>query len=159
MDYVLSYADLPKIHIAVALFIAVLIFMIYQGKIHERIAASVIMAWVFIVLSLTILSRTPYEGKHFDFTPFWERGYFSAENKLNIFLLMPVGLLLPLLHKKWYEVFLTGLFCTCSIEVLQYLTKTGWFDINDIMINEFGVIVGYIVGWVLWKIGQWIWRH
>lgn len=77
MDYVLSYTDLLKIHIAVALFIAVLTFMIYQGKIHERIAASIIMAWVFIVLSLTILSRTPYEGKHFDFTPFWVRGYFS----------------------------------------------------------------------------------
>lgn len=148
MDYLLSAADYSKLHLEILLFIGIFEFVISDGKFREKIAKSLLICWIYLVLAMTILSRDPYEGIHFDFIPFWKRGYFSVENRLNIFLLMPIGFLLPMLKKKWWQVFLIGLFCTLSIETLQYITKTGWFDINDIMFNELGIIIG----WGIYKI-------
>ena len=62
----------------------------------------------------------------------------------NIVLLIPIGFLLPLVYpgllKKFFLLsFVPGL----AIEVLQIVLRVGIFDIDDIILNGLGVMIGY----------------
>lgn len=65
----------------------------------------------------------------------------------NSFLFSPIGIVLPLLYKKFDSfkiIFLTGLMTTLSIEFIQIFIKRS-VDIDDIILNTIGVIIGYIL--------------
>ena len=66
---------------------------------------------------------------------------------LNIFLFLPLGVMLPFLWKKYNRLADTLLFAfgmSLSIEVLQILTYRAT-DINDLIANTLGAIVGYFI--------------
>jgi len=65
---------------------------------------------------------------------------------LNVLLFMPLGILLPLLWKRYpglKETVLFGLVMSASIELLQILTYRAT-DINDIIANTLGTALGYL---------------
>ena len=66
---------------------------------------------------------------------------------LNIILFIPLGIMLPFLWKG-YKTFKTtlifGFFMSLAIELLQILTYRAT-DINDIIANTFGTVLGYFV--------------
>ncbi|MEY2836509.1 MAG: hypothetical protein RLZZ557_2171 [Bacteroidota bacterium] len=74
----------------------------------------------------------------------------------NIVLLIPFGLIVPAIYRPMR--FLTmllwaSLFCF-SIESIQALLKIGIFDIDDVILNGLGVMIGYAMHWwmpVLWQ--------
>jgi len=63
----------------------------------------------------------------------------------NIGLLVPIGLLLPLVFRNltWQRALLVAVLSSFSIEVMQVLFQVGIFDIDDVMLNALGVMVGY----------------
>ncbi|MDT3765842.1 VanZ family protein [Priestia filamentosa] len=71
----------------------------------------------------------------------------------NVIPFIPFGFLAPLLFKR-AAYFKTGflLFITpiLGIEIIQFLSLTGVFDIDDIILNMMGVCIGYLI-WNLTK--------
>lgn len=66
----------------------------------------------------------------------------------NCLWFMPLGILLPTLYarqRKLWRVMLTGALVSISIEGLQYLLCTGVTDIDDVILNTLGSIMGYLV--------------
>jgi glycopeptide antibiotics resistance protein len=65
----------------------------------------------------------------------------------NIILFIPFGFLLAFGHQiiKWKKVLLIGLFVGVSLELLQVICKSGIFDIDDIILNFLGVVLGYLL--------------
>ena len=66
----------------------------------------------------------------------------------NIALLAPFGLLLPLIRYQRLSVFrilLYALLFSVSIEIIQYLTGLGEADIDDVILNVSGALIGYAV--------------
>lgn len=66
----------------------------------------------------------------------------------NIAAFIPMGFLLPLVFtrlNKFFGIFTVVLSATVSIEVLQYITGTGTTDIDDVILNVTGGIVGYLM--------------
>ncbi len=65
----------------------------------------------------------------------------------NIIAFAPFGFLLPLLDKKYrkffYTAFLCLLFSSC-VETIQLFLRVGIFDVDDIMMNTFGGVLGYL---------------
>lgn len=63
----------------------------------------------------------------------------------NVVLLVPVGLLLPFVIKNlnWKTSFLLAIAAGLLIEGLQVLLQVGIFDIDDVILNALGVMVGY----------------
>ena len=43
------------------------------------------------------------------------------------------------------KVFSVGFLSVILIEVFQFITKLGSFDVDDIMLNSIGIIVGYVL--------------
>jgi len=65
----------------------------------------------------------------------------------NVLLFIPAGWLLPAIFKPFRGYFKFFTLCTLlilSIELIQILTLLGYFDIDDVILNLFGLSVGYI---------------
>lgn len=66
----------------------------------------------------------------------------------NIFLFSPLGFLLPMVNHrkdKLYQVTLNAFALSFLIEVVQLVLAIGRFDIDDLILNTFGAILGYLV--------------
>ena len=65
---------------------------------------------------------------------------------LNILLFVPFGYLLPMLlpHFRWWQVILIGIISSFCIELLQFLTRLGYADIDDLINNTLGAAIGWL---------------
>ena len=66
----------------------------------------------------------------------------------NVLLFIPLGFGIPLLfknHNKLGKITFYGFAASLSIESLQYLTRTNFTDIDDVIFNTFGAILGFII--------------
>lgn len=65
----------------------------------------------------------------------------------NIIGFVPFGVILPLLSKRFRlfkKVMLTSLYLSLTFELIQLVFKFGSFDVDDLILNTFGGILGYI---------------
>ncbi len=68
----------------------------------------------------------------------------------NIMLFVPFGIILFNIGvQNRPKAFLTGLLCSFIIESLQILTYVGNFDVDDIIWNTTGTLIGFVV-WQEW---------
>ncbi len=66
----------------------------------------------------------------------------------NILVLLPLGLLLPLLfrsYRKFSKTLRTVILSTVLVEVTQATFRIGQFDVDDIILNTFGGLLGYLL--------------
>ncbi len=64
----------------------------------------------------------------------------------NMIAFMPFGFILPMLclsNRRWYIVTALSLLCSLMIESLQLVTRRGSFDVDDLMLNTLGGLLGY----------------
>lgn len=96
-------------------------------------------------LKMTLRFAHPIFNPHINLIPF--KDGFTIENLLNIVLFMPLGFFLPTLWEKYRNIWSTfyyGLFLTLFIEVGQLFVDRET-DINDLMMNTIGAIVGWVI--------------
>ena len=73
---------------------------------------------------------------------------FDISGILNIIFFMPLGFLLPTLWKKYRSFLKTlsyGIIFSFIIEIGQLFTKNRATDINDLIMNTLGTILGWII--------------
>ena len=67
---------------------------------------------------------------------------------LNILLFVPFGYMLPCIFSKLQKapwgVVLIGVVCSLLTEIVQHVTNLGWFDLDDLLNNTIGCIVGVV---------------
>ena len=77
---------------------------------------------------------------------------YAREVFLNILLYIPMGYLLPFIFKPMrYSVTactLAGFLCSCATEYAQLRWGLGCFQVDDIVNNTIGCLIGFIVGTV-----------
>jgi glycopeptide antibiotics resistance protein len=64
----------------------------------------------------------------------------------NVVGFMPFGFFLPIVSRrgrKWYNTFFLGFFLSLCIEVTQLVFKVGSFDVDDLLLNTIGGILGF----------------
>lgn len=79
---------------------------------------------------------------HFNFD-IWFKNLFG-----NIVLFMPIGLFLPLLNKKYSRGIVlaaASILLITIVELTQMLTRVGSFDIDDIILNTLGALLGLMM--------------
>ena len=114
----------------------------------NKIKVMRIIWWIYIVL-LFLVVVIKFRGS---FGELRERmNYYSMENTIN-YNLVPFGFLLPIAYKRinsFVKVFSVGFLSVILIEVFQFITKLGSFDVDDIMLNSIGIIIGYFLIWLV----------
>lgn len=66
----------------------------------------------------------------------------------NVVCFIPFGIILPLTSdkvRKWYKVTLLMVLFSFFVEVLQLVFRIGSFDVDDIFLNVWGAVIGYII--------------
>jgi len=121
------------------------------------LAALVLALWLIGGLLLTLQPAHPLPGQVVDdnFAPFhtlaiywrnlgsefWMRNLFG-----NLLLLMPLGLLgpfaLPTLD-RWWRIALLALLMSMAIELIQLVVPDRSADIDDVIVNVTGALLGY----------------
>lgn len=90
---------------------------------------------------------------------FGEQGFIIAGVNLagNIALLVPVGLLAPLVFKNltWQKALVLATAAGLTLEIMQAVLQIGIFDIDDVILNALGVMAGY---WAFVLIAKWMRR-
>lgn len=110
--------------------------------------------------------RTMDSGYRYNLEPFkeikrfwnnWDSlGWKSVVTNLigNIVAFAPFGFFLPILCKKGRNFFWCVLASACfslAVETVQLITKVGAFDVDDILLNAFGGLLGYLGYYLVWK--------
>jgi glycopeptide antibiotics resistance protein len=74
--------------------------------------------------------------------------YLVAKNILgNVIGFIPLGILLPLLSvrlKRMDKTIVTVFLISLTFETIQLLFNLGVFDVDDLILNTFGGVIGYI---------------
>ncbi len=73
----------------------------------------------------------------------------------NIFAFAPFGFMLPIIsnqNRKFWNVTFLSLEFSLTVELIQLLFKVGIFDVDDIIMNTIGGMIGYLCFFIAYKI-------
>lgn len=65
----------------------------------------------------------------------------------NILLFLPYGVLVPMIwkvYRRFWNLGLLAFITSTSIELLQLITRRGFFELDDIVLNTAGAVIGYL---------------
>ena len=118
----------------------------------EKIYIGVMSSYIFMVISLTLLSREPgvYQAVDltmFDVSPLLPVLYI-AHYLENLVMLMPLGFMLPIGVRMFRNPIFgmtAGFFASSCIEFAQYYTRLGTFAPDDILANSIGSAIGFVI--------------
>ncbi len=143
--------------------LAVALFVRHDPSRRQRWAIAAVCGALGIYLCaylwLTFLCREPKAEQPFSLIPFESYRYaldgfrvvhLSAFRQiiLNILLYVPLGLLLPFLlrlcgiSRPWRTSALIALGLTCLTELIQFITKLGMCEADDLIDNMLGFMIG-----------------
>ncbi len=120
----------------------------------KDISTALLGVVVALILWITILSRETLIGMPITYPPFHalvsflkeiQKGRIGANFLGNIVLFIPVGALLPEVTgwKKMWELVIAGVGLSLMIETIQLITSRGCFDLDDVLLNGLGTVMGY----------------
>lgn len=145
------YSTLIEI-IAAAFF--VIPIMIVQDRIffhNKKRTVIYIIFGLYVVAILALVGFPNMRSRNIDFSinviPFIDMASDSVNACLNVLLFVPYGFLLPVLWSKFRSVkecAIIGLVTSCIIEISQIFTFRTT-DINDLITNTIGAVLGYYI--------------
>lgn len=124
-----------------------------------------LISTIILILFFTFIIRETFEVRHVGsrgimLIPFRELySLFTSPNHsfyfwqivLNVILFIPFGFMLSCYLYKYHRpqhlflpILLSGLFVSVSVELLQYLTSRGLTEIDDVMNNTVGAMIGWL---------------
>lgn len=109
------------------------------------------ITYMYCVLQLTILSREPgnYGEVDWRFLVRWnENDAQKAFLLANIIMFIPFGVLLPMFGKTMSHILIAlpiALACSVSIETLQLKYQLGFCQLDDVVANSAGFLIGFLI--------------
>lgn len=138
--------------------------------------------WIFFIYLVAVANLTLFKHGVFEFPiylnrlpfrlnliPFvetfkmltdgWVVAYSWYQVIANILVFVPLGFLAPLLFKslnKWWHILMVGCCGSLLIEGFQILTPQNVVDIDDLIFNTLGAMVGYVVYLIFIKLVKYL---
>lgn len=143
---------------AAAVFLIPIFLYLHKTRLHSRrtgIIAFLFALYLCAVYAMAGLPNVLYIrfDPHFNFRPFLYM-FSDVTSVLNVLMFLPLGFFLPVLRAKFRTFRATvsfGFVMSAFIELAQIFTKRAT-DINDLMTNTLGTILGYWIAKVLLKL-------
>ena len=134
----------------------IVFWAVNRKKAAHSIVWLLFFEFVFLVLGMTVLYRHA-DSKAVVYSPFWS--YVSVwryrnnevlhEIILNVLLFVPIGFLWGLQSSKWpkkwqwLSTIILGVCLSAVIELLQYFLKKGCVELDDVIHNTLGCLIGF----------------
>ena len=72
----------------------------------------------------------------------------AIQNIKNILVFIPFGILFPV--KRWNVTLIAVLAFSVSIELIQYAFALGWCEVDDVISNAVGAMIGFGL-WIIFR--------
>ncbi len=119
----------------------------------------VVFAAALIYLTFIYGGRGRHAGIEFEFKPsFWEAikkshyGAVAHASLMNLLLFVPLGYLLPQFKEirftrelRWWQTLIIAFAVSLTIELLQLVLHRGTFQLDDLVRNTEGGVVGFVL--------------
>ena len=161
------YPKWSKIELITVIIVMIISFIILERyyKKNKITKTQMCFSILFIIYLLhvygsTVFSRLPSTRKY-QLEVFWSwkeilnsmnttypKYELLLENILNVIMLLPLGIFLPLVYGKkidWKVGLLIGFCISFSIELMQLVLCRGMFDVDDIIHNSLGFLMGILI--------------
>ena len=112
----------------------------------KKLTVGLLIIYVVIILSVTMLFREPFNGQHFQTQLFWSYEVWEIQKRQiieNVLLFLPFGLIAGCLW-KWKGI-LVGAGVSLLVELLQLISERGLFEFDDIVHNTLGTLIGVCI--------------
>lgn len=135
-----------------------LFWVLNDHKFHDMkrsilyLCFAVYIAAMYAAVGLPDITYYRYSPR-FNWKPFLYMFSAWETTLLNVLLFLPLGLLLPILWKTFkspVRTILLGFTLSLAVELLQIFTYRAT-DVNDLITNTFGTILGYLMGIITLK--------
>lgn len=132
-------------------------------KARKGVMITLLSEYIFFLLCATIFCRSVRDSMKYNLIPFWSYGEIAnggkeafilmMDNIQNLFILMPMGLLLGLIimGRRWWKAALIGFVFSSFIELSQLVFRRGFCEWDDVIHNTLGCIFGYGIGVLIIK--------
>lgn len=158
------WSKIELITVFIVMIISLIILQRYykKDKITKKqmFFSILLVVYVLHVYGSTVFSRLP--GKRiYKLELFWSwkeiissmttsfpKYELLLENILNVIMLLPIGIFLPLVCGKkinWKIGLFIGFCISFSIEFMQLILCRGMFDVDDIIHNSLGFLIGILI--------------
>ncbi|MBR1918128.1 MAG: VanZ family protein [Spirochaetales bacterium] len=176
MDYLVSTISpvklLPSYLAAIAVLVIslVIVWKIKDDTIPDNVwAFPFLAATMIMILSETLLCREAGSEFQYIVKPFYSYIQLvkgdesrSGEIALNILMMIPFGLFLGIFIsidlEFWdfhlFQTVISGFIFSLLIELVQLISKRGTFEIDDMINNTIGALIGYLLALVLMRIKE-----
>ena len=124
-----------------------------HGPIKLLFFVIIFLSYIFFIVWITLLKRTPGTDRRIITDIFWSfKLWFKGSKRgrrevvqyiKNILLFIPYGLLFPSKDKGWRMIVITAIILSGVIEMFQYVFVLGWCELDDVISNAVGAIIGY----------------
>lgn len=132
----------------------------HRMKKTQALLTMILLLFLGIVFGSTVFTRT-VTTRQYKLMPFWSwkeiilshDWSLLQENLLNCILLLPMGVLLPLVLDRKIKLrtsFGMGVLVSFIIELSQLIFKRGLFEWDDMIHNGLGCMLGTAIVNVLW---------
>lgn len=124
-----------------------------------------LVEYVALIYCSTVFFRPTGKVATYDYKPFWSyQAYLDGrepnaliENYANMLVFVPVGLLLGFTIKRtsYVRVAIIGVCISIGIELLQLIYKKGFSELDDVMHNTLGCMLGYgLFRMISWRVNK-----
>lgn len=156
-QYITNLINNIPITIYVVLILLLCVGMIFFLSLHgnkRKIYSCrlLLFEFIFLLCCSTIIFRSSNNVQGFNFIPFWSywaiyegEKMILPENVLNIVVFMPIGLLsgCAFRNTSFRKVALVGCGISFMIEIIQFSLNRGFTELDDVMHNTLGCMIGY----------------
>lgn len=98
---------------------------------------------VFLIFYITLLRRAPGYNENIRLhLKLWPNAGVWAGNLLNLILYVPIGWTVQRLKTDRKKIVAAAFLLSVCCEELQYFTGRGVADVNDVLFNTLGAVIG-----------------
>ncbi len=109
--------------------------------------------YVGAFLAFTLLYRSTYSERRFQLVPlvtlFFNlskgRLYYVQTMLIDVVKTIPLGIFLGIKNADIKKTAKIGFLVSLSIEIFQFASETGVFDVDDIIFNTIGAVIGLLM--------------
>lgn len=151
-SYTLLINDIAVLSVVLFLMAIVVLVFFWKRKDSKWTATFLLVEYLIWIVSLVLLFRITMPERRQILTPFWSyhsiltgTGHLGLQAILNVLVFIPVGVLLGCAFDKmkWWKAMLIGASFSIIIEVLQFVTRRGYAEFDDVFHNTLGCLIGF----------------
>lgn len=137
-----------------------------ERKYQIKLGTLILLVLYFLVMVYVCFFSEAYgraelsDTYHYNLIPFREIARFYVYRDVvgakafvlnlfgNVIAFMPFGLFIPILsarRRNLKSILKMMFFLSLAIEIIQLLTRTGSFDVDDLILNTLGGVLGYLL--------------